>query len=322
MAGTLIGAGASLIGGAISGGSASDAAAQQSASADKAVAEQRRQYDLNRQDLAPWRNSGSAALSKLDMLLGITPTADPSAAGKPSTSSASGATTTTTPNVAGAGGQMVFARGKNGATRTVIIPEGSEIAANTFYDMSGNLIGPGQTAHSSTTNTTTPSAPAVDPATQDPQYGSLLKDFTTQDFLAGQDPAYQFRMDEGQKAIERSAAARGGALSGRAVKEAERYGQDAASQEYGAAFNRYNTNRQTKYNFLSGQAGTGQEAVNTGVASGNNAANNISNLYTQQGNVNAAGTVASGNAFSQDLTGLGTAAFKNTSKINNFFNGL
>ena len=53
------------------------------------------------------------------------------------------------------------------------------------------------------------------------------------------DPGYQFRLEEGQKAIERSAAARGGVLSGRAVKEAERYGQDYASNEYDKFIDRY-----------------------------------------------------------------------------------
>jgi len=53
------------------------------------------------------------------------------------------------------------------------------------------------------------------------------------------DPGYQFRMDEGQKALERSASARGGVLSGRAGKEATRYGQDYASGEYDKFIDRY-----------------------------------------------------------------------------------
>jgi hypothetical protein len=60
------------------------------------------------------------------------------------------------------------------------------------------------------------------------------------------DPGYQFRLDEGQKGIERTAAARGGVLSGAAVKAAERFGQDYASNEYGNSFNRYQTTRGNK----------------------------------------------------------------------------
>lgn len=45
-------------------------------------------------------------------------------------------------------------------------------------------------------------------------------------------PAYQFRVGEGQKAIERSAAAKGGLYSGAAGKALTDYGQSAASQEF------------------------------------------------------------------------------------------
>lgn len=51
-------------------------------------------------------------------------------------------------------------------------------------------------------------------------------------------PSYQFVLDEGLKAVDRSASARTGALSGRAVKEAERYGAGLASQEFQNEFNR------------------------------------------------------------------------------------
>lgn len=53
------------------------------------------------------------------------------------------------------------------------------------------------------------------------------------------DPGYGFRMSEGLKALDRQAAARGGLISGGALKAAQRYGQDVASQEFGNAFNRY-----------------------------------------------------------------------------------
>lgn len=53
------------------------------------------------------------------------------------------------------------------------------------------------------------------------------------------DPGYGFRISEGMKALDRQAAARGGLISGGALKAAQRYGQDVASQEFGNAFNRY-----------------------------------------------------------------------------------
>lgn len=77
-----------------------------------------------------------------------------------------------------------------------------------------------------------------------------------------QDPGYAFRMSEGMKGLERSAAARGGLLSGATMKGIQRYGQDLASQEYTNAFNRYQTERNARLNPLQSLAGIGQTATN------------------------------------------------------------
>lgn len=61
-----------------------------------------------------------------------------------------------------------------------------------------------------------------------------------------EDPGYQFRLDQGMKGLNNSAAARGGLLSGAALKAADQYNQDYASGEYGNAFNRYQTTRGNK----------------------------------------------------------------------------
>lgn len=55
------------------------------------------------------------------------------------------------------------------------------------------------------------------------------------------DPSYGFRFQEGQRALERSAAARGGLLSGGTGRRLARYGQDYASTEYMNRFNRLST---------------------------------------------------------------------------------
>src|ERR1044072_3324568 len=52
------------------------------------------------------------------------------------------------------------------------------------------------------------------------------------------DPSYQWRYQQGQKAAERSLASRGLLNSGNALLELQQYGQGAASQEYGAQFDR------------------------------------------------------------------------------------
>jgi hypothetical protein len=101
------------------------------------------------------------------------------------------------------------------------------------------------------------------------------------------DPGYGFRFAEGMKGLERSAAARGGLLSGATLKGITRYGQDMGSQEYQNAFNRYlrpafNANtgeRNQLYNRLAGVAGTGQTATNQIGTQGANMASNIGNAY-------------------------------------------
>jgi hypothetical protein len=68
-----------------------------------------------------------------------------------------------------------------------------------------------------------------------------FRDFTMADFQ--EDPGYAFRMKEGLKAVDAQAAARGGLISGSALKASQRFGQDMASQEYTNAFNRFQAQR-------------------------------------------------------------------------------
>lgn len=134
-------------------------------------------------------------------------------------------------------------------------------------------------------------------------YGSLMKNFGMEDFQA--DPGYGFRMSEGLKALDRQAAARGGLISGAALKAAQGYGQDMASQEYQNAFNRYQTNRGSIYGMLSGQGGVGQAATNAMGAAGQNYATNAGNAYMGAGNARASGYMGSANAWGGALNNIG-----------------
>ncbi|MEB3202535.1 MAG: hypothetical protein VKK05_06955 [Synechococcus sp.] len=91
-------------------------------------------------------------------------------------------------------------------------------------------------------------------------YGSMAQPFGMAQFQA--DPGYQFRMDEGMKALERSAAARGGLLSGGFLRGATRYGQGVAAQEYQNAFNRYQAERQARLAPLFELYGQGARSAN------------------------------------------------------------
>ena len=90
--------------------------------------------------------------------------------------------------------------------------------------------------------------------------------FGMQQFQA--DPGYGFRMSEGMKALERSAAARGGLMSGGTGKALQRFGQELGSQEYQNAFNRYQAERSARLQPLQSLAGVGQTATNALGAAG------------------------------------------------------
>jgi hypothetical protein len=124
--------------------------------------------------------------------------------------------------------------------------------------------------------------------------GEFMRNFTMQDFEA--DPGYGFRMSEGMKALQNSRAGRGMLNSGATLKAITRYGQDAASQEYMNAFNRYQQQVGNRYNRLAGVAGTGQTATQQVGNWGQNTANNVAGNQIGVGNARASGYVGTANA--------------------------
>jgi len=126
-----------------------------------------------------------------------------------------------------------------------------------------------------------------------------------------QDPGYQFRLNEGLKALDRQAAARGGLISGNAMKAAGRYGQDYASNEYTNAFNRYQAERNAQLNPLQSLAGVGQSATNYV----GNAAQNFGQAQAQGaqaiGNAQASGYIGGSNVLNQALQGYGNYYLQN-----------
>lgn len=141
------------------------------------------------------------------------------------------------------------------------------------------------------------------------------------------DPSYTLRRNEGTEAIERSAAARGGLLSGGTGKALNRYAQDYASNEYGNVYNRklneyqqnyneFQNDQANLYNRYAGLAGVGQTAAtNLNSAAANTAnnsskilmtsANNIGNAYQNAAYQRASGYVNGANAWADALTGIG-----------------
>lgn len=114
-----------------------------------------------------------------------------------------------------------------------------------------------------------------------------------------QDPGVAFRLQEGQKALERSGAARGGTLSGGALKSLANYSQGLASQEYSNAYNRWNQQRQQQWGMLSGLAGMGENAAATTAQLAGAAGGNISQSQLGVGNAQGAAAINMGNAIGQ-----------------------
>ena len=149
--------------------------------------------------------------------------------------------------------------------------------------------------------------------------GRLTQDFAYSPFSYQADPGYAFRLKEGMNAMNATAAARGGLISGNALKAGQVYGQEMGSQEYQNSFNRYlqnyanaqNTFQMNRNNlinplqFLSsqGQASAANQAANVGQFGTSQAAN-----ITGGANALAAGQIGSANAWNSALGSVGNAA--------------
>jgi hypothetical protein len=131
------------------------------------------------------------------------------------------------------------------------------------------------------------------------------------------DPGYAFRLSEGQKALERSAAARGGLLSGGTGKALQRFGQEMGSQEYTNAFNRYQTERAARLNPLQSLTGMGQTTAQQIGQQGQQMASNVGSNIGSAAAARASGYVGQANALT---SGLGS--YLNYSQGQNYLNAL
>ena len=297
-----IGAVATIGGGMMSSSAAASAASTQADAANRAsdlqaqstresLDFQREMYGQQRADIAPYRQAGLTAQNRLLTLLGLAPTADTMAA--PTTFDEAGYNRAVDAYYAQ---QQAGAGGAGGGTFTpgYFQDSGQESGGDvyiqpTFVPGPAGVAGAGGGMAMPTREQFTTTMPVdqlrVDQAS--PDFGRYARDFSMQDFE--QDPGYAFRMSEGLKALDRQAAARGGLISGSALKGAQRFGQALGSQEYGSAFDRYQINRANQLNPLMSITGYGQTATNTLGGYGSNLASNAANTM-------AAGSAAQANA--------------------------
>jgi hypothetical protein len=264
-------AGSAVIGGVTSmiGGSQAASAAEHGADvqaeANKYAADIQKQiFEQQRADLAPWRTAGNAALNEITALNGLAPAIAP--------------TTVTIP----------------GATTTTRVPVGSSAIVNSsnpifgaIASRVGNIELPG--GYRIVTTTGQPTVTTTPGKTSAQQQQEAFDRFHAS-------PGYQFSFSEGQRAIENSAAARGGVHSGATMKALDRFGTGLANQEYGDYYNR-----------LAAEAGIGQTAVQSGNQAAQNYGNSAAQLAANTGAARASAYGAAGQAMSNAYGGVASA---------------
>lgn len=314
-----------------------EAARLQKQAADEALAFQREQWNTTQGNIAPWLGAGQGAITNLQSLMGI-----PSAGSGGSVTAAGAAPTK--PNLPGRppGGTLP----EEGQPRDIsdnwgdrkgiwnprMAMEASQAGTENIdtvqpeVDSNGNPFVPG-------TGTASPGGPTggtpgVNPALG--AFGSLAAPWTDQfaaptDVTQQNDPGYAFRLKEGTRLLENSAAARGGLLTGSTANDLQKYGQEFASNEYGNVYNRalteyqqrYNVfqqNQSNLYNRLAGISGMGQTATGQLSSAGDAASRNATNILLtsgqQQGQAlnntaaaRASGYVGSANAWRGAISG-------------------
>ena len=164
---------------------------------------------------------------------------------------------------------------------------------------------------------------------------SAMRNFGAGDFQA--DPGYAFRLSEGMKGMNATAAARGGLLSGNALRAGQEYGQQMGSQEYQNAFNRYQANRaaqaqeygnafnrfQTERTNtlapLQSLAGVGQSATQQAQQAAQNYATGASGALGNYGNAAASNIIGAGNARASGYVGGANAISSGLGQGINFY---
>lgn len=322
-----VGAGIAAVGVVSQSSAASKAAKGQQAATDAANAESARQYDNNVALQAPTINAGNIARDNLLYRLGLSPTGTSgttNVGGVGNPSPTGGASTGPTEQTYDQLRSQLLGQ----YTRT---PDGSApVQTNFQYGGSGDSTGvpgwyDGRNQSTSTVDEAgleaaiqarlseqaaarTASQQAAEAAAKaDPNYGSLAREYVPDKFsFSGEDlysdPSYQFRLNQGQKALDRQGAASGRFLSGSQLQASSNYNQAAASQEYGNAYSRalqtFGTNEgnranafQSNYNnainpllALSGAATLGSQNLGSaGMALANAIGSNLTNNANAQG---------------------------------------
>lgn len=263
-----------VVGGAIAaagavGGAALSSSAQKKAANKAAAAQQdataqnnalaREQYGLNQAALAPWQQRGNTAGAAMNALLGLGGSA-PTVGAQPASSPQYGNTPT--------GGYMAPGNSMWGSGGMF---NGEPINGLSFTD--GNQYAP-QPQYAAA-NVTTQAAPQT--AQQD--YENAFANYRNS-------TGYEFRVGEGQRAINTGFAGKGALNSGAAMKAMAGYQQNIASGEFGNYLNQLFGVSNQGLSAANAQAGVGSSLVNAITNNNNNAADAASNAALLRGQAN------------------------------------
>jgi hypothetical protein len=283
----------------MSSSAAGKAASTQAAAADRAAQLQNEQYLKGIELQEPFRQAGLQGQNRLLTYLGIggTPQYDDSAYNKalqeynanlanldPSKYTTGGTS----------GGYVSSGGGESGDMGYYTAPTGGTFDQAGYDTARAGIVAPDREKFRLTSGDV-----------NDPNFGKYATaEYTPEMFAKGIDPGYQFRLKEGMQGLERSAASRGGLLSGSTLKGIQRYGQDMASQEFTNAFNRYQAERTGTLNPYQSMAGMGQSVANQVGNMGMNYANQAGEAYQGAANARASGYVGGANAINQGISGV------------------
>lgn len=318
--------GASILGSLIQGRSASKAADAQADAARQANETERYIFDRSVDLTEPQRVMGQNALSALGYEAGIAPlpTFGSAQAGNGANALSGGLSIEEIPGQNGGG--LTFTGGNVGDGQTAylngrVVATGvnNQAEIDRLTAMYGGQGAGGFKVGDQTFSTREEAQAYIDgqPMADAPQGGIEYQpiafpdapDTSLEAFEAS--PGYQFRVDEGMKAIERAASARGLRLSGGALKDAARFNQGIGADEYGAFYGRKQGEfgrdygvAMDKRNLLSGLAGIGQQATQSQIGAGNQYAAGTSANLANKGNALAGGYLGQAGAVTSGINNL------------------
>lgn len=303
----LLGAATSLFSGSQQASAATAGANAQVQAADKTNALNKYIYDQNRADQSPYRGEGTNALYQIGDLLGVARSNGMDQGGAPGgTPQNSDAQTLAQVR----SGLQAWSQALPGNAEPIIhmIDSGAPIAAvsSALQSLRATTTNPANTAFLDPLISQTAGAGSgAGYQVQQPSGGNAFDNSPAG--IAGRqqnafstfraDPGYQWSVDQGSKALQNSAAARGVLNSGATAKALTTFGQGLADQQYGNYFGR-----------LQSLAGVGQSATNATQQAGQAYATGAGNAFTNAGNARASGYTGAANAFAGGLGGFATSA--------------